>query len=831
VVKGKGPGEQMTGIAVIVLCFNQGRTIEEAVDSALAQTRAPAEVVLIDDGSTDILTIQKISALRRPGLSVERIENRGAAGARNHGARVTSSDYLVFLDGDDVLERTYLQKAGALLDAQPELGVIACALQAFEGADYLWVPPPFNFVDGFAKGTPPVTSMIRRTVFDSVGGFDEKFGLFETLDFWLSVLERGHKAEIIAESMLKYRVQTFSNYYKIIQPETWIERRNAILAKHRKAVEQHGLEILYATETFISEQRGHNRYLREKRASLEREMEELNSHVSDLGRSLREIGETVIDWGDFDQPEPLSTFWGVDRGTPVDRYYIHKFLDKNRLDIHGRVLEIKDGSYTTRFGDNRVETCDVLDINPLNTSATIIADLSKADSIPSDMFDCFILTQTLHIIYDVKGALAHTYRLLKPGGILLCTLPSTCRVNCEDGGLDAGDYWRFTEASVRCLFAEIFPLEAFDVSVHGNVKACVAFLEGLAAEEVSSDSLDQTDPWHPLLFCVRGVKPYPAIAPEASKQNMSLIGQKRPGGAILFYHRIASLTPDPHALCIAPDLFRAQMCYLREHYRPLALNDLVAGMKNGELPERALAITLDDGYLDALDNAAPILVELGIPATFFVSTDRLHEMHETWQDTLVYVLFSEALLPPFLTIVFKGRTLILPTATINERTKAFEKINELCWDLSFEGRNEIVANVCRWSGLDFHARNTHRLMTADEVRLLSEKPGCSTGCHGIHHLCLPAQPLPIQQREVLESKYVLESLLKKSVDVFSYPYGVYDHKTEAVVHTAGFDSALTTRGGMIYPGDNPLCLARNEAGALPLSEFSDWLHKIFSNEY
>ena len=181
----------MTGIAVIILCHNQGRTIEESVDSTLSQTRAPAEVVLIDDGSTDILTIQKIATLRRPGLRIVRIENRGTAGARNYGARLTSSPYLVFLDGDDVLERIYFERAGALLDTRPELGVVACALQAFEGAEYLWVPPPFNFVDGFAKATPPVTSMMRRTVFDSVGGFDENFGLFEDLDFWLSVLERG----------------------------------------------------------------------------------------------------------------------------------------------------------------------------------------------------------------------------------------------------------------------------------------------------------------------------------------------------------------------------------------------------------------------------------------------------------------------------------------------------------------------------------------------------------------------------------------------------------------------------------------------------------------
>jgi peptidoglycan/xylan/chitin deacetylase (PgdA/CDA1 family)/glycosyltransferase involved in cell wall biosynthesis len=821
----------MTGIAVVVLCHNQGRTIEEAVDSAISQTRAPAEVVLVDDGSTDILTLQKIASLQRPGLRVERIENRGAAGARNFGARLTSSDYLVFLDGDDVLEKTYFEKAGALLDARPDLSVIACTLQAFEGADYVWTPPPFNFTDGFARGTPPVTSMIRRTVFDSVCGFDEHFGLFEDYDFWLSALERGHKAEIIAEPMLKYRVQTRSNYYKTIQPETWVERRLAILAKHRKAVEETGLDILLATEAFILEQRSYNQFLKDKNASLEKKIAELNAHIRKLSQSLGEIGTPVVNWGDFDQPEPLSTFWGVDRGTAVDRYYINKFLDKNRLDVHGHVLEIKDGGYTSQFGDNRVEKGDVLDIDPANPSATIIADLTKADGIPSDTYDCFILTQTLHIIYDVKNALAHAYRLLKPGGVLLCTLPSTCRVNCEDGGLDAGDYWRFTEASVRRLFAEVFPPAAFEVSVHGNVKACVAFLEGLSAEEIAPDVLDHTDPWHPLLFCVRGVKPHPAVDLVAAQPCRTQIPHKRPGGAILFYHRVAKLAPDPHALCISPDLFREHMCHLRDHYRPLALHDLASSIKNGGPPERAIAVTLDDGYLDALDNAAPILVELGIPATFFVSTDRLHEQHENWEDILAQILLAETRIPPSLNVPFKERMLVLPTATVSERTKAFKQINEMCWDLSFENRNEIVAVICRWSGLEFHARNTHRLMTADEILRLSEYPHLSIGCHGIHHLCLPAQPLAIQQREVEESKFVLESLLKRPVDMFSYPYGVSDHRTEAVVRSAGFTFAFTTCEGVIYPGDNSWLLARNEVGAWPLSGFSDWLQKMFSNEY
>ena len=241
-----------------------------------------------------------------------------------------------------------------------------------------------------------------------------------------------------------------------------------------------------------------------------------------------------------------------------------------------------------------------------------------------------------------------------------------------------------------------------------------------------------------------------------------------------------------------------------------------------------MAVTLDDGFLDALDNAAPILVDLGIPATFFVSTDRLHEEHETWQDILAQILFSESPLPSLLTIPCNGRTLNLPTATKTEREKAFEKLNEFCWNGSFEVRTNIIARICSWSGLALRARKTHRVMTADEIRQLSEKSGLSIGCHGIHHLCLPTQPLPIQQREAVESKYVLESLLKKPITSFSYPFGEYDNRTSAVVREAGFSFSFTTHEGLIYPCDDMWRLSRNEVGPWSPDRFAEKMDAIFS---
>jgi SAM-dependent methyltransferase len=212
-----------------------------------------------------------------------------------------------------------------------------------------------------------------------------------------------------------------------------------------------------------------------------------------------------VNWGDLRRVTPISNVWGLDRGRPLDRYYIENFLERNRVDIKGRVLEVKDPWYTNTYGTG-VTRVDVLDINAANQRATIVADLSKRGSVPIDAFDCFVFTQTLHIIYDIRAVLSNVYRLLKPEGVLLCTIPAVRRINYEDGGLENGDFWRFTSASVRRLFSEFFAPDSYQVAGFGNVLTCVAFLHGLSPDELTHDELDFVDPWFPLIYCVRAVK-------------------------------------------------------------------------------------------------------------------------------------------------------------------------------------------------------------------------------------------------------------------------------------------------------------------------------------
>jgi len=195
----------------------------------------------------------------------------------------------------------------------------------------------------------------------------------------------------------------------------------------------------------------------------------------------------------------LSEVYGFDRGTPVDRHYIKQFLTDHRSDIQGHVLEIKNNNYTKSFGCS-VLHMDVLDIDETNLKATIVCDLATADTIPQDRFDCFILTQTLQYIYDIRAALAHARRILRPGGVLLVTVPALQRIDPE---LEKIDVWRFTKILCEKLFQDVFDADELTIRTYGNVLAGTAALYGITAEELSNRELDACSDAYPLIIAIR----------------------------------------------------------------------------------------------------------------------------------------------------------------------------------------------------------------------------------------------------------------------------------------------------------------------------------------
>lgn len=230
--------------------------------------------------------------------------------------------------------------------------------------------------------------------------------------------------------------------------------------------------------------------------------------LQQINKIFLRVGRRIfcqINLGGLDCLHPISTLFGYDRGQPIDRYYIGNFLLQHKHDIHGRVLEIGDNTYTRKFGGNRVQHSDILHAIEGNSSATIVADLAQADNIPSNAFDCIILTQTLQFVYDLPAAVNHLHRILKPDGVLLATVPGISQISRYD--MDKwGEFWRFTTQSAQRLFEKEFTDKNVEVKAYGNVLVAIAFLHGLAAEELKPEYFEYQDPDYQVLITVRAIK-------------------------------------------------------------------------------------------------------------------------------------------------------------------------------------------------------------------------------------------------------------------------------------------------------------------------------------
>lgn len=215
----------------------------------------------------------------------------------------------------------------------------------------------------------------------------------------------------------------------------------------------------------------------------------------------------LVRFGSLRRRTPISPDWGSERGDPVDRYYISRFLEANRADVRGRVLEIGWDFYTRTYGGTQVTGSDVLHVAENRPGVTLIGDLTDAGHIPDARYDCIILTQTLQVIYDVPAALRTVYRILKPGGVALVTVSGLIsKVSRYD--MDRwGHHWGFSSSSAQRLFTEVFPAENLQINPYGNVKSAVAFLHGIAYQELRRKDLDYNDPDYQVLIAIRAVKP------------------------------------------------------------------------------------------------------------------------------------------------------------------------------------------------------------------------------------------------------------------------------------------------------------------------------------
>jgi glycosyltransferase involved in cell wall biosynthesis len=203
-------GESPSRLAVIIPCYNMGDTLMETLDSVRSSSRPPDELVVVDDGSTDPRTLDVLSRLG-PDARVVRTENRGLSAARNVGVASTTSDTLLFLDADDLIDRRLIEIAWPILERHRDVGAVLPWTQTFGIGNEAFCPPVPHFPYLLHTNMATVVGLVRRAAFDDVGGYRSEMTYgYEDWQFWIAMLDAGWGALTIPQRLFHYRVRQYS---------------------------------------------------------------------------------------------------------------------------------------------------------------------------------------------------------------------------------------------------------------------------------------------------------------------------------------------------------------------------------------------------------------------------------------------------------------------------------------------------------------------------------------------------------------------------------------------------------------------------------------------
>jgi len=716
-----------------------GRPLLQAADAVLRSRRAPVRTLIAVSATHPAPPLVDSVAARLNASILNAHDN--TAGSLNAAIRVSDSRYVLFLRPGYMMEASFLETCEAAFTRDASVAAVAPSirLQTPDSTAHLdWLPAAITAaaVLNDTRSIPAVFA-VRRDVCEALGGFDEAFGDLAEYEFWLRLALARHKVAVLEEPLIARDISSAAHKGPPYTDAHHLGLFRAVLEKHAGAIEKVMEDVLVATEVRFGQLREVHRELMARRDAGLAELDRLRAEAAHLRAYVAHHGRNEIDWGDLRRTDPISRDWGYDRGVPVDRRYIDEFLSAHSSDVHGSVLEVQEDEFTRAYGGVRVTASSVLDIDASNARATVLADLRCAPGIPAEQYDCVILTQTLHVIDDMGAALRECYRILKPGGVLLATMPAASRV-CLEYGHD-GDFWRATPAGARALFGSAFSPAAVTTSGFGNVLTNVAFLQGVATAEVSDAEFDARDPYFPALT---GVCARKGLWPSARAAR----------GVVLLYHRVEDAS-GVFDLSVPRAVFNAQLAWLRQECEVVSLQTLLESPPEA-LPDRALALTFDDGYVDNLTTVAPMLQKDRLPATFFLTTRWLEEQGEYWWDLLERVPLTDA-----------------------ERTR----LHDLMVHASLEERDAIIAEITERQGA---GTPRVRPMTADEVRQLAADPRVTIGAHSVNHLALPNQSAEVVRREIEESCAALAGVVGKPVNLFAYPYGSYDRASASAVRAS-----------------------------------------------
>lgn len=307
---------------------------------------------------------------------------------------------------------------------------------------------------------------------------------------------------------------------------------------------------------------------------------------------------------------------------------------------------------------------------------------------------------------------------------------------------------------------------------------------------------------------------------------------------ILMYHRVADYVSDPWALCVSPRNFEDQLSVLRRIAPPMSLTRLIADLRGGKVPRRSVVITFDDGYADNLHIASPLLQKYDAPATIFLVSSHINRSSEYWWDELDRIFLSPGQLPSSLHMKIEQTAQEWKFNGVSQYSEAeAQKHREWrAWDtpptqrhsayfslwqqlrpLKRDDRHQKLEELRSWANVSDEGRDTHRVLSANELETVKRQILFEIGCHTATHPQLSSLPEEAQRNEIQSSKAAIEEMIGQRVHHFAYPFGGkddYSAATVSIVQESGFTSSCSTIPEVIK--------SESDVYQLPRVQIEDW---------
>jgi glycosyltransferase involved in cell wall biosynthesis/SAM-dependent methyltransferase len=517
-------------ISIISPVYKDAEHLEEMIKTVLDQTRRNWELVLIDgDCSAESAAIAERFARAHAGqiryLEKPVSPDRNRMQTCLRGVEEVRADVMAFVEPGAIWAREYLDKHLEIWEAKQNENVFLsygpCCFRpvdALDGSSDIVQPMPpgvpkvfspgallnWYFDSGYQSSPVPSTVFVRREAFSKVRHlenlkidgpeFEDRF-LWWSMALHFPVRVHGH-CWVRRRHRVTTDRATYSTSGSFRAEVDFLKAFADELAKHQPEHDLLRSEKLSLRAQHLQSQTSRKKALRGVvRMVLPRSVRQAVRQVwtnIKSAQTRRRLGVNV---------QPLSETFGADRGLPVLRYYAEQFLQEFSTDIQGHCLEFNDSLYTRAFGGSSVTQMDVVHIDDSNVQATIVADLTKPNEVPSNHFDCIICTFTLHLVFEADIMIREMHRILKPGGSLLVVTPhiSMCETRWHE-------FWRFTPEGLLLTLAKVFAKDLISIRAYGNSLTAAGQIRGLAAEDFTEKELNHHDPRFAVIACARARK-------------------------------------------------------------------------------------------------------------------------------------------------------------------------------------------------------------------------------------------------------------------------------------------------------------------------------------